>query len=193
MGFPVQYPADLSSWEKWQYEYRFGAFYIFPPAGIVETMDKLRSEFDPRSAAICQAHISLSEPLTGPITEKELDEIRDTVGKIGSFELDYGPLKRFPPYPGVCYDISPKDRFAGLRSAIHGCSAFAESKMTRKEIAPHITIAEFGLTMDDSEGLRKRLEGTVRSGKFVCTEIEYAVPNKDFFFERKLTLPLEQG
>jgi hypothetical protein len=37
---------------------------------------------------------------------------------------------------------------------------------------------------------RLSLQATVESGEFVCDRIEYAVPNSEFYFERKLKVPL---
>ena len=68
--------ADASAWEDWQKEYRFGACYIFPPPGVIEPVDALRRRYDPRSASYCQAHVSLSEPLSGPLTSQQLTELR---------------------------------------------------------------------------------------------------------------------
>lgn len=60
---------DTSGWDDWQLEYRFGGFYIFPPIGVIEDVDALRAAHDPTSHLICQAHISLSDPLPQPLTE----------------------------------------------------------------------------------------------------------------------------
>lgn len=59
----IAYATDTSGWQEWQLEYRYGALFIFPPAGVIEPMDALRRAHDPRSDECCQAHSSLSEPL----------------------------------------------------------------------------------------------------------------------------------
>jgi 2'-5' RNA ligase len=135
--------ADPSSWEEWQRDYRYGAFYIFPPPGVIEAVDLLRSTHDPASAAICQAHISLSEPLKRPLTGADLEELRARLAAIEPFEIRYGPLRTVPPYPGVIYAITPEERIAKLRSAIHAAFIFGGIPVGRSQIAPHMTIAEF--------------------------------------------------
>src|SRR5690348_15881411 len=100
-AFPTITYADPSAWEEWQREYRFGAFFIFPPAGVFEEVDALRSTYDPQSASYCQAHISLSRPLPRPLSREDVTEIRDRLAEIAPFEIQYGPLRTFPPYPGV--------------------------------------------------------------------------------------------
>lgn len=70
------YADTTPDWEAWQSDYRSGAFYIFPPPGVIEAIDALRQAHDPKSAPICQAHISLSEPLPGPMTNLQMQEVR---------------------------------------------------------------------------------------------------------------------
>ena len=38
-AFTAEYAKGTSGWEEWQLEYRFGAFYIFPPTGVIEPVD----------------------------------------------------------------------------------------------------------------------------------------------------------
>lgn len=181
--------ADPSAWEEWQAEYRFGAFFIFPPAGIIEPVDDLRRAYDPRSDSYCQAHISLSEPLAGSLTSEQCSELQAALSSIAQFELHYGPLRTFPPYPGVTYAIQPEDRFMQLRSAIHATTLFSGVPLIREDRAPHLTIAEF-ISWERTEELFRELNGKVPEGSFPCGSIEYAIPNQDFYFERVLTLPL---
>ncbi len=49
----LTYP-DTQTWEPWQTEYQYGAFYIFPPKGVIKPVDELRRMHDPRSYAYCQ-------------------------------------------------------------------------------------------------------------------------------------------
>jgi hypothetical protein len=100
-----------------------------------------------------------------------------------------GPLRSFPPYPGVAYVITPEDTFMKLRSRIHETSLFKDTQLRREHIAPHMTIAEF-ITVERTNELLKELSGKVPEGTFLCSAIEYAIPNPDFYFERVLRLPL---
>lgn len=186
----VDYAQNPIDWEGWFFEYVYGGFYIFPPFEVSRPIDELRKKFDPKSDRYCQAHISLSGPLGQPLTNELLAEIEAAIKYIEPYEISYGPLITFPPHPGVCFDVRPADKFFDLRKAVHGCSAFTGSDVSRKSIPPHITIAEFGLTYDASEELRKTLNKTVPEGKFWCDSIEYAVPNDNFYFERRLRIPL---
>lgn len=183
------YVEETSRWKEWQREYRFGAFYIFPPRGVIEPIDALRSLYDPRSAAYCQSHISLSEPLRRPLTEAQLDELRAALSSIDAFDVQYGPLRGFPPHPGVCYAVRPEERIRQLRSVLHLTSAFAGVPLRREHVAPHLTVAEF-ISLERTEELLHELAGKVPEGSFRCDRIEYAVPDEHFWFARVLALEL---
>ncbi len=91
-----KYVEPTAQWKKWQHEYRYGAFYIFPPAGIIEYVDDLRAKYDPESASYCQAHLSLTEPLSGPLTDSQLAEVKNVLSNLQPFTVTYGPLCTFP-------------------------------------------------------------------------------------------------
>jgi 2'-5' RNA ligase len=133
--------AGASSWEEWQKEYRYGAFYIFPPTGVIEPIDELRKKYDHKSHAYCQAHISLSEPLKNELREEQLTEIKSAPLAVEPFEIHYGPLRIFPPYSGVAYAIHPEDKPMRLRSLVHSTSIFRDVPLKRAQISPHMTIA----------------------------------------------------
>jgi 2'-5' RNA ligase len=181
--------ADTASWEDWMKEYRYGAMYIIPPAEIMEQVNQLRQHYDPKSHSISPAHISLSEAFQSPMTEEQFEELQATLDEIKPFEIEYGPLKSFPPHPGVVYAISPEDKFMQLRSKVHSTSMFEGVPLNHAHIPPHMTVAEF-ITLERTEELLRELQGEVPEGKFLCDAIEYYVPNKDFYFEKVLTMSL---
>jgi len=184
----LTYP-DTQTWEPWQAEYQYGAFYIFPPKGVIKPVDELRRMHDPRSYAYCQAHISVSEPLKTSPTEEQMQEVQDVLSMVDPFQMHYGPLRSFPPHPGVVYAIQPEDAFMNLRSLIHATSLFAYTPLKRKDIKPHMTIVEF-ITLEETDKLLLELGGNVPEGAFLCDTIEYAIPNERFYFERALTISL---
>jgi hypothetical protein len=83
----------------------------------------------------------------------------------------------------------PEDMFMRLRSRIHETSVFKDQQLMREHIKPHMTIAEF-ITIERTHELLEELSGKVPEGTFLCSSIEYAIPNHDFYFERVLRLPL---
>jgi 2'-5' RNA ligase len=106
-----------------------------------------------------------------------------------SFVVRYGPLRSFPPYPGVVYAISPEERFREFRSAIHGASVVTGVVPSREHVAPHMTIAEF-ISLARTEELLDELWATAPTGELVCDRIELAVPDAEFRFRRVLAVPL---
>ena len=185
-----EYATETSGWEEWQHEYLYGLILIMPPPGVMEAVDALRERHDPKSASICQAHISLSEPLPRPLTRELLSVVRLALSEIEPFEIRYGPMRTFDPYPGVAYRIEPEDAFFALREALHSTSLFQGSSFRRKDIPPHMTIAELVPNMVESERLRAELQGHVPEGRFPCDRLEYIVPDNGFCFQRMLELRL---
>ena len=150
----------------------------------------------PRSVAIwtgvapsASAAASVSEPLPGSPSADQLADLRAALAPIAPSEVTHGPLRSFPPHPGVVYAIEPAAAFRESRAAVHGTSLFAASPLARRDIAPHITLAEF-ITSSRTEELLRELRGRVPTGRFRCDRLEYAVPNGRFFCERVLALPL---
>lgn len=177
------------AWEPWQNEYRYGAFYLFPPADVAATVNELRVRYDPKAAAICDAHISLSEPLANPLSDEQLDELRSSLAGVAPFELTYGPLTSIGPYPGVVFAVAPEDAFFALRAAVQSTSIFAGRALPRAERVPHMTVAEF-ISLEETHELLTKLGYTVPDGSFFCDRVVYAVPDASFHFEPVLEIPL---
>ena len=151
-------------------------------------VDELRRVNDPRSHAICQAHISLSEPLPRPLSDPDLEELRSVLTAVDPFVIHYGPVVSFPPYPGVAYAIEPQAQFRELRKAIHAGHLFRDSLRSREAAPAHLSIAEF-IPVARTEELLHELGG-VPEGDFMCDRIEYAAPDDGFRFRRLGAIPL---
>jgi len=192
VGVVFDYVTDVSGWEPWQREYRYGAIYVFPPNGIIEAIDELRARYDPMSHAICHAHVSVSEPFPRAVTDTDVEQLRAGVARIEPFEVSYGQPFATTPHPGVVYRIDPQAAFAGLRARLHALPTFDGVELRREGVPAHMTIAEF-LTVAESEALASQLAGTVPEGTWTCDEVEYAIPDIGFTFRRVATFPLAGG
>ncbi len=170
-----------SSWEPWQEEYRFGALYLFPPPPVAEVVNALRWRHDPISAAICDAHVSLSEPLAGNLSEEQRHELTVALSREPSFELHYGSVTTLGAHPGVVLTLRPHEPVFALRHAIHATSIFEGRPTPRASRAPHLTIAEF-ISLDDSRELVASLTDVIEGGTFLCGLVVYAVPDEGFHF-----------
>jgi hypothetical protein len=110
---------------------------------------------------------SVSDTLKTPVTDEQMDELRRSISVMQPFVIEYGPLRTFPHYPGVAFDIKLAQKFLALREAIHSTSLFSNSPRERKEIPPHMTIAEFGLKFEESETLCQKLARTAPSANWI--------------------------
>ena len=177
------------NWEPWQEEYRHGAFYLFPPPEIALVVNELRRRYDPRSAAICDAHVSLSEPLAGSLLDEQLEELRAALSSTAPFPLTLSPLTQMGSHPGVVLGLSPEEPFFALRDLVHFTSIFAGRELSRAQRSPHMPVAEF-ISHDEAQDLLAEVSPWDVGGSFPCDHLVYAVPNATFHFEPVLTLAL---
>jgi 2'-5' RNA ligase len=179
----VTYVTDTSRWEKWQRDYRLGLILIMPPEEVSQRIDPLRAKYDPRAYAICPTHISLSDPLRREMTPERDAEIRRILSSIQPFTLCFDKLQASTEHPGVAYPIRPHEPIDTLKEALHTASVFAGETYYRRNIPPHMTIAEF-ISIEDGLKLCAQLQDTAPSGSFLCDRLEFIVPDKDFHFQR---------
>lgn len=177
-------PVGRTEWEPWQEEYAFGALFIFPPERLAADVNALRRVYDPVSAQICQAHVSLTEPLSSALNEQQAREIRTSLTMLEPFTIEYGPIRGFAPHPGVALSIQPEEAVRSLRDAIHATSLFEGTTFKRADVPPHLTIAEF-ITLERSEELIHELLDAIPSGSFECAEVVFAAPDNDFRFHQE--------
>ena len=177
------------TWEPWQEEYRHGAFYLFPPPEIALVVNELRRRYDPRSAAICDAHVSLSEPLTAPLLDQQFDEILAVLSAVTAFPLTLGPLTQKGSHPGVALGLGPEEPFFALRDVVHSTSIFAGRELSRAQRPPHMTVAEF-ISHEEARGLLAELSTSDIGGTFHCDHLVYAVPDTTFHFAPVHTITL---
>ena len=106
----------MDHWEEWQKVYLHGTFVIWPPDDVREIINRQRYEYDPKSASICETHITLTQPLLKPLSKEDWNRIQEISSNIIPFEIQYGPLKSFLPYPCIWYEIQPVKIILDLRN-----------------------------------------------------------------------------
>lgn len=185
----AEYVRDTSNWEDWKQEYQYGALYIFPPDEIRQNINQLRSKYDPKSQAICDAHISLTVPFARSLTESSWRKLEDQVGAIGSIELELGPIHQFPGVPGVVLLVEPADFIRDTVASLERGSVFEGAKERKYRFTPHMTIAEF-ISLEDSEKLCAELKDGIPNQTFTCERLSYAVPDESFHFSERKFLNL---
>jgi 2'-5' RNA ligase len=183
----TQYAADVSHWEKWAQGYLYGVFLIFPPEPLLTRVNALRVRHDPGSQAVCDAHISLTVPLTRPVSEANWRALEGIAAAIEPFAIQYGPLLNLDP--AVCLAIEPQVVLDKLRIALETAALFAGAPARKYPFLPHMTIAEF-ITAEQNTRLMQELENVAPRGVFTCTGVAYAVPDANFHFTERRRLQL---
>lgn len=185
----TDYVADISRWEEWQREYRFGVLLIFPPEPPAAEVNALRSKYDPKGQSICQAHISLTVPLPRPLNITHWSELLSIASGIKPFSIHYGPLTNYLPYPGVVLAIEPQDELDMLRATLETASVFEGAPARKYPFSAHMTIAEF-ISVERTKVLMDELQGLTPEGDFLCDGVSYAVPDGSFHFTERAKLEL---
>jgi 2'-5' RNA ligase len=182
----------MDNWEDWQKLYQFGTIVIWPPDEVRKVVNSQRQAFDPVSQSYCEAHITVTQPLIRDIKDDEWNQILNILNDFDCFEIKYGPLNSFLPYPCIWYEIEPREKVLEIRHALHNTGYFNLKMSHTDDFIPHMTITEgiSGPTVD--EKLLERLQEIIRSGSFSCNDLAYIVHNEKFSFGVKTALPLKR-
>jgi 2'-5' RNA ligase len=160
-----------------------------PPEPILSIVNSLRTKYDARSQSYCDAHISLSLPIPQPMTEEDWHELVDIASNIKPFDIHYGKLKDFPPYPGVVFSIESQLALNAVREKIEDAIIFKNAQPRKFPYKAHMTIAEF-ISLEDTARILKELKDKTPTGTFLCDNLAYIVPDNNMHFNviRKLNL-----
>ena len=178
---PTTCVQDTSDWEDWQRDYRFGLILIIPPHEVSAVIDPVRKKIDPRSAAMCQAHVSVSDPLQCEMAPGLQREIQSALRHFRPFLLHYGEPHPSPGRPGIVCPISPQEPINLLKRALHSTAAFSRDAYNRRNIPAHLTIAEF-VSTEDSRHSYAEIKERIKAGSFLCDRLEFIVPDRHFHF-----------
>lgn len=181
---------DTTSWQPWQLPYEHGMLVIWPPDSERHYVNAIRAKHDPVSLAICEAHITLTQPFVSTPSDDTWVAISDVLAGCSAFEVRYGPVRSFLPAPVIWLEIQPSSTIDALRKALHDASVFDLTLPHTDDFIVHMTLTE-GLSSNDvDEKLLSRLNSEVNSGSFMCSEVAYLQPNDAFQFSVQRVLPL---
>jgi 2'-5' RNA ligase len=180
----------MDSWDDWQKPYKFGTLVIWPPDELREIVNLQRERIDPVSWSYCETHISVTQPLRSFLDDEGWDRLKIIISSIGSFEISYGPLNTFLPYPCIWYEIKPAEKVLKLRNVLHQTGYFNLDMKHPQNFIPHMTITEGLSGPKVDENLFHMLQRESGNGSFLCEGILYIVPDNDFRFQVKRFLPL---
>jgi len=120
------------------------------------------------------------------MTPEREAEIRHILGSIQPFTLHFDKPHASAQRAGVACPIRPREPIDALRAALHTASVFVGEPYYTRNIAPHMTIAEF-ISIEQGLRLCSRLQDTAPSGSFLCDRLEFIVPDQSFHFQRQKT------
>ena len=180
----------MNSWEDWQKPYGFGTLVIWPPDALREIVNSQREQTDPVSASYCEAHISVTQPLRGYPGSEEWKRLDSILSRIESFEISYGPINTFLPYPCILYDVQPTEKVLEIRNLLHQTGLFNLDMKHPQNFIPHMTITEGLSGPEVDENLFQLLQEESGKGIFQCKGLSYIVPDENFRFWVKKFLPL---
>ncbi|MGD8555366.1 MAG: 2'-5' RNA ligase family protein [Anaerolineales bacterium] len=180
----------MEGWEDWQKPYQFGTLVIWPPDPVRQDINQQRQEFDPASQAICEAHITVTPPLVHALAEEQWQEIEQIVGAFRAFEITYGPLRSFLPYPCIWHEIQPMESVIEIRRALLQTGHFNRTMPHLEDFVPHMTITEGLSGPEVNQELLARLVARFGGGAFRCEDLAYIIPDEGFHFQVLKRIPL---
>jgi len=170
--------------DDWKQHYTHGTIFIYPAEAVRKLVNSLREQYDSESHKICDAHITLTQPLLAEPNEKSFQLIESVLNTLKAFTIYYGPIETFGDSQTIKFDIQPKDAILTMRSALHQTGLFNLALPFTEGFIPHMTISEFGIgTTDAAKKFAAKLNQSIQPGIFQCNEIVYVKPNTSFHFE----------
>jgi 2'-5' RNA ligase len=179
-------------WTNGQKAYAHGTLVVWPPDEVRDVVNRLRTEYDPVSQSVCEAHITVTQPLLGPLSSIEWSHMETLLSDIDAFEIQYGPLSSFLPYPCIHYEIHPGEKLLRIRELLHETGFFNLRMPHPENWVMHMTITEGLSGPEVNHELLVSLKRRVAGGSFTCTAISYIIPDSEFHFKVVRTLCLRQ-
>jgi len=176
----------------WKEDYKFGTIVIWPPDNVRSHVNPLRERHDPRSHAICEAHVSVTQPFLATPKENEWEKLIAIVSGFEASEITYGPLNHFLPYPCIYYEIHPPDYLLKIRRALHATGLFNLSLPYTEGFVPHMSITDGMPDAGTTESLFQELQEEVSGGSFQCDALTLIEPDESFVFHMTRLLHLKK-
>ena len=187
VGEPAPFP-EVGDWPEWKQAYRYGALVIVPPPDVARPADALRKQFDPVSAAVFGAHISLTPPFVREPSSLELRSIARVIGETPRLKLCVGPAARFPASNVVYLAVHPDDGLSALRSRLMASGLFRTDLPHANAFVPHLTISENGT--NPGAAMEAARSAAWPPSPFPVTEVAWITPDEEFRFAIRDTFAL---
>ena len=185
----TQYAKQMAGWKKWMKEYQYGIVLILPPEPHRSIVNAARDLYAWSQSSECDAHISLSVQVPGPVDPIDLRQLEDQLATFEPFVLKYGPIIVGGDGRGIVLDVAPQEKLEQLLPIVEGSRMFDGAIERKWPFKGHLTIAEM-LTDEQSLQVRKELEGLSLSGEFLVDHLSYMVPDENFAFTERVKIPI---
>jgi 2'-5' RNA ligase len=162
--------------------FRYGTFIIRPPVDVRTTVNALRARYDPTSHAVSEAHVTLTQPFVVEPEDETWRAIDAVCAAHEPFEIEFGPLHTFLPYPCVYLDIQPADIVLRLRADLHALGMFNLTLPYTEGFVPHMTISDHYVGEERTREIFAELRDNAPEGTFLCDRITWIVPDDRFTF-----------
>lgn len=113
---------------------------VFLPEPVGSVVDRLRTRYDPRSAEVIGAHLTLAGPFAGATGLEALSRMLPALHRMAAFDVVLGGVKTFLPVtPVVYFEVGPREPLYRLHQVFHDTRLWGPP---RHPFVPHVTIAE---------------------------------------------------
>jgi len=176
------YPFGLK-WKPWMKDFRFGTLVLIPSKEIQETVDLLRRKYDTASSKTSMAHITLTQPLNGPLAINDLSKIEKIIRSFKKFDTALGPAISSPNKKLIWLDVSSKEPLLALRQTLHATSLFRTDLPLTKDFIPHMTISELAREPEDVRGINIELNTKYKIWQTTFSSVSWIIPDEEFVFK----------
>ncbi len=87
-------------------------------------MNALRQAYAWSQSSVCDAHISLSVPVPGPVAPTDLRELEERLANFEPFALNYGTIIVGGDGRGIVLDVEPQEPLNALLPLVEGAHMF---------------------------------------------------------------------
>ncbi len=176
--------SDGLGWKTWMNDFRFGTMVFLPSGEVLETVNRLRAEYDPISAKTCPAHVTITQPFTSAPDSIQLSKIEVLLSSSQGFQVQIGPATTSPNKRLIWLDVNPKDQFLKLREQLHEVGLFRMDLPFTMDFIPHMTISEAQREPTDVESINKQLNSRHRPRNIEFDSVSWIIPDDVFVFKQ---------
>lgn len=145
------------NWKRWMHNFRFGTLAFLPTGDLRTTADQLRAQYDPVSARICAAHVTITQPLSQAPDASQVSMIENVVSGFARFAARIGPATTSPNQRLVWLDVNPKEQVLAIRNRLHETGLFRTDLPFTTGFIPHLTISEKQRDAEEVRAIHEKL------------------------------------